>query len=233
MEQGILHSVADLGDTVIEGAHTIELLCALAARCEELPGVRSAMVLLADSRGRLSSVGGSAGHRRLLELFRLMENEGPGVDCHKSGQPVDCDDLTTAVARWPEFVPAALDCGFAAVRSVPMWPHGRPIGIVNLLRASVGPLASDVQTVARVFSQVTTFNILNSRRRYWHEEPAGEHEATLNSPMLVGQATGLLAERHQISIGEALNRLLTYARRHDQPVSEVAALALSGAPDFF
>ncbi|WP_156050926.1 GAF domain-containing protein [Allokutzneria albata] len=223
---------AGLGDTVLEGARTIESLCALAARCEDLPGVHAAAVLLPSSGGQLSAVGSSAAEAGTGELFALMAEEGPGVDCLRRGQPVDCEDLSTAEGQWPRFAPAALARGFAAAHAMPMWPWGQQIGIVNLLRGSTGPLPADVERAARGFCQVTAFTIRDARRSYRLNRSGAEPARAIGSPVLVGQAAGVLAERHQISMSEALNRLLAYAGRYDQPISEAAALAVSGSPDF-
>jgi hypothetical protein len=71
-------------------------------------------------------------------LFQLRNDQGPCLDCYRSGQPVQAADLDAAAARWPRFAPVARQAGFAAVQALPMRLREQVIGALNLFRAVPG-----------------------------------------------------------------------------------------------
>jgi hypothetical protein len=93
-----------------------------------LPDVSAAGLLLADPRRELRVVAASSEAARLLELFQLQNDQGPCLDCFRSGQPVESADLAAEEERWPRFAPAALQTGFAAVQALPCGGASRSSG---------------------------------------------------------------------------------------------------------
>jgi hypothetical protein len=43
----------------------------------------------------------------VLELFQLQNDQGPCLDCFRTGQPVAAPNLTAAGQIWPQFAAAA------------------------------------------------------------------------------------------------------------------------------
>src|ERR1700732_5563912 len=85
----------ELTDTLVVGFDVIDFLHVLTSRSAELLDVSAAGLLLADPRGELRVVAASSEAARLLELFQLQSDQGPCLDCFRSGQPVTVTDLTT------------------------------------------------------------------------------------------------------------------------------------------
>src|ERR1700689_333963 len=131
----------ELTDTMVADFDLIDFLHVLTQRSVELLNVSAAGLLLADPRGELRVVAASSEAARLLELFQLQSDEGPCLDCFRSGQPVSAADLAAEAAGWPRFAPAAREAGFAAVQALPMRLREQVIGALNLFRAIPGAMA--------------------------------------------------------------------------------------------
>ena len=100
----------ELTDTMVADFDIIDFLHVLTSRSVELLDVSAAGLLLADPRGELRVVAASNEAARLLELFQLQNDQGPCLDCFRSGQPVAAADLG-ADQRWPRFADAAGQAG--------------------------------------------------------------------------------------------------------------------------
>src|ERR1700690_48492 len=129
MDQALLSDTfVELTDTMVAGFDVIDFLHVLTDRSVRLLDVSAAGLLIADPRGEMRVVAASSEAARLLELFQLQNDEGPCLDCFRSGQPVSAADLTAEAERWPRFAPAAQQAGFAAVQALPMRLREQVIG---------------------------------------------------------------------------------------------------------
>src|SRR6202020_1155231 len=122
----------ELTDTMVADFDVIDFLHVLTDRSVQLLDVSAAGLLLADPRGELRVVAASSEAARLLELFQLQNDQGPCLDCFRSGRPVAAADLAAEAARWPQFAPAARQAGVAAVQALPMRLRGPVIGALHL-----------------------------------------------------------------------------------------------------
>jgi GAF domain len=95
----------ELTDTMVAGFDVIDFLHVLTDRSVQLLDVSAAGLLLADPRGELRVVAASSEAARLVELFQLQNDQGPCLDCFRSGQPVAAADLNAAARVWPRFPP--------------------------------------------------------------------------------------------------------------------------------
>ena len=100
--------------------------------------------MLADPRGELRVAAASTEQAGLLELFQLQNDQGPCLECFRTGLPVTAAGLAGPAPRWPRFAGAAAQAGFAAVEALPMRLRDQVIGALNLFRAEPGPF--DVST---------------------------------------------------------------------------------------
>src|SRR5271166_3200990 len=134
VDERLAQTFVELADTLVGGFDLMEFLHMLTERCVELLEVDAAGLLLADGRGDLQLVAASTEQARLAELFQIQNDEGPCLDCYRTGQPVIVPGIATAdaAARWPRFSAAAQEMSFAAVHAIPMRLRDRIIGTLNL-----------------------------------------------------------------------------------------------------
>ncbi len=147
-ETRVLAAVVSLVDTLLDDFDVVDLMTELTERCAQLLDVAAAGFLLADPFDQLRLLAATTEQARELELFQLQADEGPCVDCYATGQPVSVADLDAAAARWPRFVPAALDAGFGSVHAVPMRAAGIVLGALGLFGTDPGEL-NDADRLSR------------------------------------------------------------------------------------
>jgi GAF domain-containing protein len=220
----------ELADTLVAGFDLMEFLQTLTERCTELLEVDAAGLLLADSRGTLRLVAASTEQARVAELFQIQNDEGPCLDCYRTGQVIVAGDIRggEAASRWPRFAAAALEVGFTSVHAIPMRLRDQVIGTLNLFRSSAGGLDPAVARAARALVDVATIGILQERAVRQHEVIAGQLQLALNSRVMIEQAKGVLAERLRVSPDEAFVLLRRYARDHNHPLTDLAGDVIRG-----
>jgi hypothetical protein len=217
----------ELADTLVADFDVLDFLHLLAARCTQLLDVSAAGVLLADPAGDLRVMAASSEQVRLLELFQLQNDQGPCLDCYRSGQPVSVTDLSAVELRWPRFTAQAQRQGFSAVLALPMRLRLDVIGAVNLFSPTRGLDAADIQ-IAQALADVATIGILQHRAHRQADTVLTQLQTALNSRVLIEQAKGILAERLAVTMDEAFTTLRGHARANHRHLSELAQTIVAG-----
>jgi hypothetical protein len=185
-------------------------------------------LLLADARGELRVVAASSEAARVLELFQLQNDEGPCLDCFRSGQPVTVIDLTVEALRWPRFAAAAQESGFYAVQALPMRLREQVIGALNLFRAAPGPFEPANVRVGQAMADVATISLLQERSMRHSDALNEQLQTALNSRVIIEQAKGKLAERLGLDMDQAFGVLRDHARARNLRLSALAQSFIEG-----
>lgn len=222
----VLEAVVTLVDSLLDDFDIVELLTDLTERCTQLLDVDAAGLLLADPQRRLRLMAATSDHLEELELFQLQSDEGPCLECFTAGEPVSTANLHTARDRWPRFVPAAAEAGFASVHALPMRAAGTVLGTLGLFGTRVGELDAADLLVGRSLAHVASVAIVQQHP----PTPATilpRLRTTLASQVVVEQAKGFLRERLDVSVAEAFAILRQYARRAGIHLTELARQLMS------
>jgi GAF domain-containing protein len=219
----------ELADTMVVGFDVIDFLHLLTDRSVRLLDASEAGLLLADPRGELRVVAASSERARLLELFQIQSDQGPCLDCFRTGQPVAVADLSAVTRRWPRFAPAAQEAGFAAVQALPMRLREQIIGALNLFRATPGGFDQADMRVGQALADVATISLLNERSLRRSETLNEQLQTALNSRVTIEQAKGKLAERMQLDMDQAFSVLRRYARTRNVRLSDLARAFVDGS----
>jgi len=225
--QLLSETFVELTDTMVADFDVIDFLHVLTSRSVELLDVSAAGLLLADPRGELRVVAASSEAARLLELFQLQNDQGPCLDCFRSGQPVAAADLG-ADERWPRFAAAAGQAGFRAVQALPMRLRDQVIGALNLFRARPGAFDAEAVHVGQALADVATISLLHERSMRHSDTLNEQLQTALNSRVIIEQAKGKLAERLGIDVNQAFTLLRDQARNRNQRLSDLARAFVDG-----
>ena len=217
----------EMADTLVDDFDVIEFLHVMTERCVQLLGVSAAGLLLTDGQDTLQVVAASSERTRLLELFQLQADQGPCVECFRTGQPVSVADLPSA-GRWPRFTAAAAEVGFAAVHAVPMRLRTEVIGALNFFDTKPGAVDAGKLRIGQALADVATIGLLQQRAIHRRDVLTEQLETALNSRVLIEQAKGVLAERLHVDVADAFTVLRNGARSHNRRLSELAQAIVDG-----
>ncbi len=219
--QLLSETFVELTDTMVAGFDVLEFLHLLTNRSARLLDVSAVGLLLADSRGELRVIAASDETSRLLELFQLQNDQGPCLDCFRTGKPVTAVDLA-ADRRWPRFATMATEVGYASVHALPMRLREQVIGALNLFRTATGPLAAAELRVGQALADVATIGLLHERSLRRSSVRNEQLQNALDSRVVIEQAKGKLAERYGLDLDEAFNVLRDHARSANRRLSDLS-----------
>jgi GAF domain-containing protein len=165
---------------------------------------------------------------RLLELFELQSQEGPCLDCYRTGRPVVNQDLATANNRWPRFAPEALAAGFRSVHALPMRLRGAVIGGLNLFHIESGKMQRADVEAAQALADVATIAIIQHRTTLDAHIVNEQLNHALNSRVIIEQAKGIVAESKGLSMDQAFSTLRNHARNRNLRLADVAGDLIAG-----
>src|ERR1051326_940144 len=152
----------ELADTLVADFDLLEFLDRLTERCVDLLDISAAGLLLTNGQGTPQVVAASSEQARLVELFQLQSDQGPCLDCFRTGRPVSVSDLAAA-GRWPRFTVAAREAGFVSVHAIPMRLRDEIIGALNLFHTTPGSLDPSRLRVGQAIADVATIGLLQQR----------------------------------------------------------------------
>jgi len=225
----LAETFVELTDTMVADFDVIDLLHVLTDRSVQLLDVSAAGLLLADPRGPLRVVAASSEAARLLELFQIQNDQGPCLDCFRSGEPVEAEDLAAMARHWPHFAVAAEQAGFTAVLALPMRLRDQVIGALNFFSARPGALSAEDIRVGQALADVATISLLHERSMRHSDALNEQLQTALNSRVLIEQAKGKLAERLSLEMDQAFNLLRDFARTRNLRLSDVAQALIDGS----
>lgn len=211
---------------VLLAPYDVERVCAeLTDRVTDLLGLTgSAVSLAAGDRLKLTTAYG----REVAEVDKVQARVqvGPCVTAFRTGQVVAVGDLPGQQHRWPEYCATAARWGIRSVASIPMTMDHQTVGVLALYAR--GPRqwpAADVAAVM-VLANMAAASVINTNRHGKQVDLTEDLQRALDSRILIEQAKGLLAGRHDISPDEAFERLRDHARRHRAPLHTIAQAVL-------
>ena len=223
----LARTFVELADSLVDNFDVVDLLTRLADRCVEIVDVAAAGLMLGSPGGDLRVIASSSEAMRVLELFETQADEGPCVDCYRTGQPIVNLRLGAVDGRWPQFAPQAVEAGFGSAHALPMRLRGLTIGALNLFRVEEGPMSETDVVAAQALADVATIAILQHRAVSDAQALNEQLTQALNTRIVIEQAKGVVAERAELDMEQAFARLRRHARNHNLRLTDVAGAVSS------
>jgi hypothetical protein len=220
-------TLVELSDSLIQDFDVVDRLTLLTERCVEALEISAAGILLATPGSELRVVASSSDAIHVVETFGLQSQEGPCLDCYRSGEPVLNQDLL-ATDRWPRFAPLAVKSGFRSVSALPLRLREQTIGALNLFSGSANRLSEADALVGQAFANVATIAILQNRATLESAVVNDQLEYALRSRVIIEQAIGRLSERLDLDSDDSFLLLRNYSKNHNMRLKVVADGVVTG-----
>lgn len=188
--------------------------------CVPLLGWAGACVLLAEE-GSVHLVAAFSTHSEIVGLLQVHTGQGPCVDAVQSGERVWADGGAPVQERWPRLAAELVLRGCRGVGAVPIRQHDRVVGAMSLC-SDRRPTDTEL-LVAEALAAVTAARVGTVAELVEASRLARQLQGALDGRVLIEQAKGVLAERHDIVPADAFNLLRDRARTAQIRVADLAA----------
>jgi GAF domain-containing protein len=186
--------------------------------------------LIIYSRGELIPQASTDRVPLLLDHLQQKLGDGPCVNAAQRQRIVRIDD-TRQDGRWPDFAADAASLGVRSMLCVPLWVDERCLGALSLY-ADQAAAFNDLH--GRVTTLLATFAALALAEA----QRADQLTAALINRDVIGQAKGILMERHRITADAAFGFLTRVSQAENTKLAALAArlvatgeLPIAASPD--
>ncbi|MFE3639273.1 GAF and ANTAR domain-containing protein [Streptomyces cellostaticus] len=194
---------------------TLDAICAAAVELVE--GCESAGIL-AVRKGKAVTL--SATHDMVRECDRLQGElgEGPCFDLArgKSGDRVyRIPDMAAPQPAWESFAAAARGLDVHSMTGVLLYTDQEDFGALNLYGSRSGAFGEEIETAGWLLASHAAVALASART-------IDQLEHGLQSRHAIGEAMGILRERHKLSEEDAFNVMRRISQEHNVKLRDIA-----------
>ncbi|HEX9232280.1 MAG TPA: GAF and ANTAR domain-containing protein [Jatrophihabitantaceae bacterium] len=205
---------ADLAAELDHDATPEELLDQVVHLATRLvPGADDAGIALVSDTGLRTCAAAGDAAVAADDIQRAL-GEGPSQQVIIDGQTLRIADLLTE-PRWADFSAQAVQFGVRAVLACPLPMPRKRAGVLSLYSARPGAFDAAAELVVPVFAARAAIAAA------YADKVTNLHRA-IESRQVIGQATGILMERHRLSPKQAFDTMVTASQESHLKLREVA-----------
>jgi GAF domain-containing protein len=210
----------------VQDARLEPTLDAIVATAAALSNFDAGVALMRGTELEPQAATGRGPH--LLDIEQQRTGTGPCVDAARSQHPVHVVD-TRSEARWGDFGMHAAGLGVLSMLCFPLWVAERSLGSLSLYADRPDAFDAQDERIAMICATLAAVALADAQRT--------EHLLTaLHSRDTIGQAKGILIERHRMTPDQAFAALADVSQRRNRKLTVVAQHlvetgAMLGEPD--
>lgn len=193
-------------------ADTLHAVVAAAVRL--IPGADQGSISVVTGRSRVHSEAASSELAATIDDLQNQTGQGPCLDAAFEEQAVRVTDLSSE-QRWPEFSRRANAAGAASLLAVQLFVDGDNLGALNLYARKPDAFDDESEHIGLLFAAHAAMAYAAARRE-------SSLQRAVSSRELIGQAQGILMERHKISSNRAFAMLVGASQHANIKLRDVA-----------
>jgi len=187
-----------------------------------MPGNPEASVLLLV-RDRPTTVVSTGELATALDETQYERGHGPCLHAARTGEVTEIPD-TRADARWPDYLPRAVEQGNLSSLSIPLAidPDAQVTGALNIYARRVDAFDDDSRSVATRFAPYAAVAAGNLYAYQSAREMADNLQTALESRAVIDQAKGILIERYKLTPDQAFQFLARASMTTNRKLRDIA-----------
>ncbi|GAB3426709.1 ANTAR domain-containing protein [Flindersiella endophytica] len=190
-----------------------------------LPGeFEASITILGEDKPRTAAYTSEA----LLPIDEMQYSfgGGPCVEAARTRMPQRVD-VEKAADQWPDFAEAAKQAGLLGYLTSPLIVGTECVGAFNLYSARTDEFDRLDEALLSLFVTAALAAVVSTHRSARAKALAGQFEEAMLTRQYIGEATGVLAERHGVGLDAAFDLLVQQSQHSNVRLREVA-LQVSG-----
>lgn len=185
------------------------------AAAEYMPGAQFVGITAIDGRGRITTPAATADYPRMLDAVQGSRGQGPSLQAVLNHNPVHITDLNAEV-RWPHFRGDALaQTPIRSILSFAMSVHQNTMGTLNFYAERPHAFGEESAELGHLIATHAALAWRAMRRE-------AQFISALASRDVIGQAKGMLIERHGLDSSKAFDLLRQLSQESNVPVAQIA-----------
>jgi hypothetical protein len=186
---------------------------ALELAIEMVPGCEEAGISMAR-KNRIETPASAGSLAAACDRLQEELGSGPCIEALADSDLVRIDDMTRD-DRWPEFAAGAARLGVCSLLAVRMATARDRVAALNLYATTPGAFDRESDLLATAYA--THVGMLLAM-----QEREANLRAAIRSRETIGQAMGILMERHRITAGQAFDLIVHVSQSTNVKLREVA-----------
>jgi GAF domain-containing protein len=170
--------------------------------------------LIIVARGELVPQATTGRPPQLLDELQQKLKDGPCLHAAVQQALIRIDDIS-GERRWPEFAAEAENLGVASMLCVPLRVHERSLGTLSLYAERVTAFTGHDERITTLFATLAAIALAEAQR-------TDQLQTALGNRDVIGQAKGILMERHRITAEAAFNQLSQASQGVNMKLTAVA-----------
>jgi GAF domain-containing protein len=176
------------------------------------PAEHAGILLLVKGKIQPTATTGDTPDR--LDGLQQRTGTGPCVEAAGTQAVIRLEDSSTE-RRWPQFAEQACALGVASMLCVPLWVDQLRLGTLSLYANRPSAFAETHLRMSELYATHAALALADARR-------ADEFAAALRNRDVIGQAKGILMERHRVTAAAAFGQLSTASQASNQKLTAIA-----------
>ncbi|HWG98178.1 MAG TPA: GAF and ANTAR domain-containing protein [Pilimelia sp.] len=186
-----------------------------AAAVGTVPGADHAAISVTEGRRAVRTVAGTDDLVYRVDQAQYDTGQGPCLDALYHQRTVRLADMASE-SRWPDFTHRAAGLGVRSMLSFQLYVEHDDLGALNLYAADAHAFDDESEQVGLLFATHAAIAMAGAQK----EEQLTRAMAVRD---VIGQAKGILVERHKITGDQAFRLLITASQTTNTRLVEVAA----------
>ncbi|MDQ3901507.1 MAG: GAF and ANTAR domain-containing protein, partial [Actinomycetota bacterium] len=186
----------------------------VAAAVDTVPGAQYAGLSEVQARREINTPASTDELVRVVDAVQYETGQGPCLDAIYLQQTVRVSDMGSD-DRWPEFAKRAQQSGVGSMLSFQLYVVGDNLGALNLYNREPGAFDDDSEHVGLLFASHAAVAMAGAQRNEQLNQAMGTRD-------LIGQAKGILMERHKLTAEQAFMLLVRTSQVTNRKLRDIA-----------